>query len=163
MIALFAGRGYEYDDVAPNMDVDLRTADLAEHPVGAADIHRLEPDEWDAFADWMAHEWDDPWGDETRAALLRSPVSCHVAMAEGRYVGFAAYDTNHRGWFGPMGTALQMRGSGLGAELLRRCLRDYTARGEIRCEIGWVGPAEFYTKVVGATDGQRFLRMCKQL
>ncbi|CAN5285746.1 hypothetical protein BH11ACT4_BH11ACT4_21760 [soil metagenome] len=163
VIAFFEACGYQFDDVAPNMVVDLTRADLAERPTSAGEIHRLRSEEWPAFAAWMAREWEDPWGDESAAALLRAPVSCHVATRDGRYIGFAAYDTNHPGWFGPMGTSPAARGTGVGAELLRRCLRDYVEQGRQQCEIGWVGPVEFYERTVGATLGRRFVRLKRTL
>lgn len=161
--AFFAASGYMFDDEAPNMDVDLVRADLDERVVASIDIARLDPADWSSFSKWMAREWEDPWGEEASTALLRAPVSCHVATLDGEFVGFAAYDTNRRGWFGPMGSSPRVRGSGLGAELLRRCLRDYVAQGRDQCEIGWVGPAEFYAKTVGAVPGRRFIRLSKAL
>jgi len=164
LLAFFGDAGYELADVAPNMDVDLTRADLAERPMGGGiRIHRLQPGDHEAFFAWMDQEWADPWGGEAQGTLVRSPVSCHVALLDGEFVGFAAYDTNRRGWFGPMGATPRVRGSGLGAELLRRCLRDYVEQGLNSCEIGWIGPAEFYAKTVGAVLGRRFLRLRKTI
>jgi len=163
LVSIFTRSGYEFDDFAPNMNVDLTSADLASRPVSNITIHRLEPDEFDAFFSWMDHEWDDPWGAESRGAIVRTPIACHVALLDGEFIGFAAYDTNRRGWFGPMGTSPRSRGTGVGAELLRRCLRDYVDQGLTSCEIGWIGPAAFYEKTVGAVPGRRFVRLRKSL
>ncbi|NUP67682.1 MAG: GNAT family N-acetyltransferase, partial [Nonomuraea sp.] len=53
-------------------------------------------------------------------------------------------------WFGPMGTAPDARGLGLGGVLLRRCLADQRAAGQASAQIGWVGPLRFYSRAVGA-------------
>lgn len=162
-LAFFEAADYAVEDEAANMCVDLHTADLAPRPTNAIEIRRLTVEDSSAFAQWMDDEWDDPWGAEVEGALLREPVACHVARLDGDIVGFAAYDTNRRGWFGPMGTTSRLRGSGIGAELLRRCLRDYLEQGRSACEIGWVGPPQFYAKAVGATMARRYLRLWKRV
>ena len=162
-LAFFSDQGYEEEDSALNLVVDLGAADLAPRPVGSVVIRRLGPAEWPAFLDWMNETWDDPWGDEATTTLGHDPVSCFVAQLDGRYVGFAAYDTNRPGWFGPMGSSPSARGLGLGSELLRTCLRDYVDLGRTSCEIGWVGPVEFYAKAVGAVPGREFAQLRKDL
>jgi GNAT superfamily N-acetyltransferase len=174
-IEFFERAGYRTDDTADNMTVALADAELGRRALPGVGIRRLPVEEWPAFYAWMERTWEDPWGDEVRATLDRTPVACFVAervverdgerggQREGEYLGFAAYDTNRRGWFGPMGSSPAARGSGLGGELLRSCLRDYVDQGRAECEIGWVGPAGFYTKTVGAALGRRFLRMRKDL
>jgi mycothiol synthase len=163
VIGFFAHRGYEPDDDAVNMRVDLSTADLAVRPLQDLDIRRLTAAEWPRFQEWMKETWEDPWGDEVTTVLTREPVSCFVAERDGQLLGFAAYDTNRPGWFGPMGSSPEARGTGIGGELLRLCLRDYVDQGRGDCEIGWVGPLDFYANAVGATVVRRFERLRKNL
>jgi ribosomal protein S18 acetylase RimI-like enzyme len=161
VLGFFEKAGYARRGTAPNMRVVLAESDLGHRATGETDISRLKAEEWPAFRQWMDDTWKSPWGAEVQATLDRSPISCFVAVHDGRYIGFAAYDTNHRGWFGPMGCSPEARGSGLGSELLRHCLRDYADRGEVECQIGWVGPADFYTKTIGASISRTFLRLSK--
>ena len=162
-IRFFENAGYIEDDRVDNMRVALAEADLTENPPADVSIHRLTAEEWPRFLSWMELAWEDPWGREVATTLDSSPVSCFVAERNDSYLGFAAYGTNRRSWFGPMGSSPEARGSGIGTELLRLCLRDYVDQGLTECEIGWVGPVEFYEKTVGATISRTFIRMRKAL
>ena len=90
-------------------------------------------------------------------------VDVTVAVEDGTYLGFAAYDTNRAGWFGPMGSSPAARGRGVGSALLRACLSDYLDAGRTSCEIAWVGPVDFYARTVEAEPGRTFLALCKPL
>jgi len=162
-VRFFGHAGYTFDDDAVNMTVDLDQADLTSAAPAGIILRRVLPSEWPAFLRWMEATWDDPWGEEVSTTLRREPVSCFVATRDGEYLGFAAYDTNRRGWFGPMGSRPEARGTGIGSALLKLCLKDYVDRGDSTCEIGWVGPFDFYTNAVGAVPGRRFLRLRKEL
>ena len=162
-LQFFEQCGYTVDDDAVNMTVDLGRADLAIVAPDGIILRRATPREWPAFLRWMEATWDDPWGDEVSTTLRRDPTSCFVATRDGDYLGFAAYDTNRRGWFGPMGSRPEARGTGIGRALLKLCLKDYVDRGDTSCEIGWVGPVDFYANAVGAVPGRRFLRLRREL
>ena len=111
-IRFFERAGYVRDDDAVNMRVVLSDADLAARAPCALTIHRLSASEWPAFSEWMERTWEDPWGAEVQTTMDRSPVSCFVAERDRSYVGFAAYDTNRRSWFGPMGSSPEARDRG---------------------------------------------------
>ena len=66
-------------------------------------------------------------------------------------IGFVCYDVSAIGLFGPTGVDKTQRGRGLGAALLFAALDAMKAKGHAYAIIGWVGPAEFYEKLVGAT------------
>ncbi len=70
-------------------------------------------------------------------------------MRDGKILAFAAWGARPQ-WFGPMGTAPEARGLGLGGVLLRRCLADQRDAGLSSAQIGWVGPLGFYARAVGA-------------
>lgn len=101
--------------------------------------------------DWIGKHFGDYWVSETDAAFSRQPVSCFIATYEGSMIGFACYDATRLGFFGPTGVGEEARGKGTGAALLLACLHDMWAKGYGYAVIGGVGPAEFYTKISGAT------------
>jgi mycothiol synthase len=166
-LAFFAACGYERpaDHTATNLDVDLTAHEaLVRHPAPPdLPMRRLAAADRPAFEDWLREVWGDAWAAEGTAALAREPASCFVAVEDGRYLGFAAYDTNRAGWFGPMGTDPSATGRGVGSALLRACLADYLDAGRTRCEIAWVGPVDFYARTVGAVPGRTFVALTKSL
>ncbi len=62
-----------------------------------------------------------------------------------------------------MGTDPAARGLGVGAVLLRRCLRDLRQRGLGRATIAWAAALPFYERACGATVERRFRRVEKAL
>ncbi|MGI5878307.1 MAG: GNAT family N-acetyltransferase [Christensenellales bacterium] len=90
------------------------------------------------------------WEDETDVAMARMPVACHIAVQDGKILGFACWDSVARGFFGPMGVLPETRGKGVGRALLLSCLHAMRAYGYGYAIIGWVGPAAFYEKCCGA-------------
>lgn len=100
------------------------------------------------------------WRAEVEACYRRDPVSCFVAVSGDQVVGFSAYDANNvgHGWFGPMGTAPEARGGGLGGVLLQHCLHAFRDQGLTSCVIPWVGPYGFYARQAGAWIERVFWR-----
>ena len=86
-----------------------------------------------------------------------------VAVRGRQLVGFGCHGVNRRSWFGPLGTAPGERSGGIGEALLRRCLDDLAAAGVQQAEIGWIGPAGFYTRTVGARCDREFALFEKEL
>ena len=98
---------------------------------------------------WVNEKFGQGWADECMAGVLQS--TCWIAVKDKQIVGFACYDTTAKGFFGPTGVSEDMRGKGIGKALLLRCMISLREAGYAYAIIGWVGPAEFYSKVVGAT------------
>jgi len=96
------------------------------------------------LAAFVREHWNDNWAWEATHA-----AGVHYAERDGAILGFAAWGA-HPAWFGPMGTAPQAQGMGVGRVLLRRCLADQRAAGQATAQIGWVGPLRFYSRAVGA-------------
>ncbi|NUS01825.1 MAG: GNAT family N-acetyltransferase, partial [Nonomuraea sp.] len=140
--------GYERYHVAWNMTADL-SGDLSVED----DLARLEKagvtvkaagDDRSAVAAFVEEHWNERWAWEAVNA-----AGLHHAERDGRVLAFAAWGARPS-WFGPMGTAPDARGLGLGGVLLRRCLADQRAAGQASAQIGWVGPLRFYSRAVGA-------------
>ncbi|WP_404423844.1 GNAT family N-acetyltransferase [Nibricoccus sp. IMCC34717] len=90
------------------------------------------------------------WPAEAARSLQLSPVSCWVAVENGKLLGFASYDATALGIFGPTGVTEAARGRGTGKALLLACLLDMRLKGYAYAVIGWAGPVDFYRKAVGA-------------
>jgi GNAT superfamily N-acetyltransferase len=81
---------------------------------------------------------------------MRKPVSCFIAVQEGKIVGFACHDATWPNFFGSTGIEPKARKNGIGTALLLACLEDMRQRDFSYAIIGGVEPAAYYAKVVGA-------------
>ena len=113
-------------------------------------VRRAQPFEQTAVRRFVESAFAVTWADEISVAYARQPVSLYIATKEGEVVGFAAYECTRRGFFGPMGVATPLRGSGVGKALLVAGLTGLAEMGYVYGIIGGVGPIEFYEKGVGA-------------
>lgn len=115
-----------------------------------ADIRRAEP--WDRFAlrSFIEANFWEVWAAEADLAFSGHPITAFVATVEGHIAGFAVYECSRRGFFGPTGVREDLRGRGLGAALLFRCLEAMSDLGYAYAVIGGVGPQAYYEKVCGA-------------
>ncbi len=100
----------------------------------------------------FARTFSEKWQSEAEVALARQPVACFIATQDEKIIGFACYDTTHKGFFGPTGVAEDARGLGLGKALLFRSLEALRDEGYAYAIIGGVGPKEFYAKTCGAIE-----------
>ncbi|MEO3779090.1 GNAT family N-acetyltransferase [Micromonospora sp. B11E3] len=158
--------GYTQDRTALNMTADLsydgspalRTTEPAVRRLadrGVA-VRRAEPADLPALAAFARSTFGGAWDGELAGSVGRPGAGAHLAERDGRIIGFAAYGSSRPTWFGPMGTAPEAEGSGIGGVLLRRCLRDQRDEGAESAQIGWVGPVSFYSGSVGARIGRVF-------
>ena len=104
-----------------------------------------------AVIDWIRDNFARIWAGESENAFFRSPRSIFVATRGTEILGFACYDATAKGFFGPTGVAKEERGQGIGAALLLSCLHAMRDEGYGYAIIGGVGPADFYSKICGAT------------
>lgn len=101
--------------------------------------------------DWVRNQFSAGWAAECEVAFASTPPSCFIAIASDALIGFACHDCTRMNFFGPTGVADSTRGKGVGSSLLLACLHTMKANGYAYCIIGGLGPAEFYSKTVGAT------------
>ncbi|MFF5205654.1 GNAT family N-acetyltransferase [Streptosporangium sp. NPDC000396] len=146
---------YERYRVAWNMTVDLTAdlstdADLVRLAEAGVTVRAAGPGDRAAVTAFVREHWNDNWAWEAEQAS-----GCHYAHRGGEILGFAAWGTRPS-WFGPMGTAPAARGLGVGRVLLRRCLAEQRAAGQVSAQIAWVGPLGFYSRAVGATAERVF-------
>lgn len=124
---------------------------IAQQRAAGVDIRRAVAPEKHVVVEWVRAQWYPAWASECDVAFANQPVSCFVAVEQERLIGFACHDATCRNFFGPLGVLESHRGRDIGAVLLLACLHAMAAQGYAYAIIGAVGPAEFYTKIVGAT------------
>ena len=113
-------------------------------------IRRPIAPEKSLLTQWTETNFSSFWANEVEVAFSQSPVSCFIAQAEGKPIGFACYETTSKSYFGPTGVLEQYRGSGIGKVLLIKALQALKELGYVYGIIGGVGPAAYYQKAVGA-------------
>jgi GNAT superfamily N-acetyltransferase len=134
---------YELPDDWSFLDQQAGRGILVRKPIGA---------EKHIIVDWVHQTFSDAWSSEIDMALCNRPLTCFIAIQDQQLIGFACYDATALGFFGPIGVAETRRGQGTGKALLLACLLDMKLKGYGYAVIGAVGPAEFYSKAVGAVE-----------
>jgi GNAT superfamily N-acetyltransferase len=114
------------------------------------EIRRALAPEKHKVVTWVRENFAEGWASEAEVAFSRQPVSCFIAVQEGRIAGFACHDATCRNFFGPTGVEPKARKNGIGTALLFACLEDMRQQGFGYAIIGGVGPADYYAKAVGA-------------
>jgi hypothetical protein len=132
---------YELMDASPLIDA------LNDHGIM---IRTAMPHEKHLVTEWVRNTFGQAWESECDFSFSNHPVSCFIATEGGKIHGFACYDSTCKNFFGPSGVAEVKRGLGIGKALLLSCLYAMRANGFGYAIIGGVGPAEFYSKAVGA-------------
>jgi predicted N-acetyltransferase YhbS len=117
---------------------------------GDIEIRRALAPEKSIATTWVQQKFSDTWANEAEIAFTHQPVSCFIAVKNGRIIGFACHDATYRGSFGPTGVEPAERSAGVGTALLLACLEDMRHQGFGYAIIGGVGPAEYYSRAVGA-------------
>jgi predicted N-acetyltransferase YhbS len=113
-------------------------------------VRRALAPEKHKVAAWVRENFAEGWASEAEVAFSRQPVCCFIAVQDGGIVGFACHDATCRDFFGPTGVEPKARRNGVGTALLFACLEDMKQQGFGYAIIGGVGPADYYSKTVGA-------------
>lgn len=169
-------RGYQTNrETRNNMDVTLtgRDFDTADDEARLADrgiaVRRAVAEDREAIVALCERFGHHGWAIETTLALAGpptladAPAPVFIALQNGEICAFATHSICGPVHFGPMLTAPELRGLGIGTILLKRCLQDWQRAGVPRCEITWAGPLSFYARTVGATMGKAFWAFEKEL
>ena len=139
-----------------DMLIRLYGSSIADGPgaAAAATVRKPIGPEHDLVVDWIAAQFGPGWASEARVALGNRPPTLFIATGgePPALLGFCAYDATARGMLGPIGVHEGTRGGGVGAALLRACLRDMRALGYGYAVVGGVGAPEFFRRVAGATE-----------
>ncbi|MBS2211933.1 GNAT family N-acetyltransferase [Carboxylicivirga mesophila] len=148
-------------DLNQNWDMSTREKALKNDGI---EVRRAKPEDKQAVLDFIKDEWL-LWSNEVEMAFKDEVPSMHIALLNGEVKAFSAHNANNKGtgWFGPMGTHPDLRGKGMGAILLKRCLQDMKEMGLSRSIIPWVGPIDFYAWHANARVERVFWRFEKKL
>lgn len=155
LLAALERRGFWKHDANFNMEVDLSR--LPDDPGGWVAAGGVDPSE---LRSWLREHYPH-WEAEAMPALERGVL---VASRDAAGItGFAAWNVNRRGWFGPTGVRPDLRGRGLGTPLLLAALHQMRREGLAVADVAWVGPIGFYAGTVGATINRVFFVLRKKL
>ncbi|MBI4578773.1 MAG: GNAT family N-acetyltransferase, partial [Planctomycetes bacterium] len=112
------------------------------------EIRRAADADSPAFERFFGKYFGEDWLAECGLAMQCRPPAVHLALRGGEVIAFSAHSSMNREWgnFGPMGTADDARGLGLGRVLLHRCMADLKAAGHATAVIPWIGPYPFYCR-----------------
>ena len=66
-------------------------------------MRRALPPEKHKIIAWVRKTFSEEWASEVEVAFSRQPVSCFIAIREGKIVGFACHDATGANFFGPTG------------------------------------------------------------
>ena len=120
--------------------------------VAGAVVRKPIGPEHTAITQWVAARFGPGWASEVQVALSNRPVTCWIATRDATLLGFACFDATARGFFGPIGVDDAARSQGIGAALLRACLRDMRSFGYGYAIVGGVGAPGFFERVAGAVE-----------
>lgn len=113
-------------------------------------IRRANPFEQTPVGDFIRTHFSLGWAEETAVTFARQPITNFLAIQDKKIVGFAAYESTRKAFFGPTGVHPAHRGRGIGKALLIELLWGLHDLGYAYGIIGAAGPVEFYQKTVGA-------------
>src|SRR5690349_21681643 len=95
---------------------------LAQMQAQGVVIRRAHPFEITPIRTFIETHFLTRWADEVLPCYSRQPISLFIAIRAGRVIGFGAYETVRRNFFGPTGVAEEERGKKIGTVLLLACL-----------------------------------------
>jgi GNAT superfamily N-acetyltransferase len=158
-------RGFERFKDCVNLTADLSerfdtSADQQRLAAAGIDVRRARADDDGLLDAFFAEHFGEEWRFEVGLAMQNDPPTLHLALKDDRVIAFSAHTTQNREWgfFGPMGTAPEARGGGVGRVLLWHCLNDMRDAGHRTSVIPWVGPIAFYQQGCGARVERVFWR-----
>ncbi len=151
-VCFFEDRGYRQAGEAVNLGVSLR--DIAEP---ALPCRTATDQDFESILPWVTQTYPN-WIAELERGVQLGTCVVHEDK------GFACYDVNREGWFGPIATRPDLhKAHGVGSATLLAALQRMRTRGHERAEIAWATALPFYVKSVGARVSRVFWGFHKAL
>jgi GNAT superfamily N-acetyltransferase len=138
------------DLLVPLYRLPPREAGAASVKAQGVVLRRANTFELTPVGDFIRAHFTSDWADEVAATFARQPVSCVIAVEDETLLGFAAFESTRKAFFGPTGVDPAHRGRGIGRALLIESLWGLHDLGYAYGIIGAAGPVDFYAKAVGA-------------
>ncbi|MBT2680960.1 GNAT family N-acetyltransferase [Bacillus sp. ISL-35] len=115
-------------------------------------IKMLSNQDGEKLIRFIHEEFGSRWMESIQEAIALQKSSIYVAFDQDgeEIVGFAAFDIQKPGFFGPMGVGKNKRAEGIGESLLHFCLEEMSKMGYKEIIIDQAGPIEFYEKTCNA-------------
>lgn len=115
-------------------------------------IRMLSNQDGEKLIRFIQEEFGSRWTDSIQQSIAQQKSSICVALDQDgeEVVGFAAFDIQKPGFFGPMGVVKNRRSKGIGESLLHFCLKEMSKMGYKEIIIDQAGPIEFYEKTCNA-------------
>jgi len=148
--ALSAEQEFMPDLLVPLYRLPPRDAGAASVRAAGIVIRHANSFEQTPLAEFIRAHFSQSWADETSVTFARQPVTNFIAVESKKILGFAAYESTRKAFFGPTGVDPAHRGRGIGKALLIESLWGLHDLGYAYGIIGAAGPVEFYEKAVGA-------------
>jgi len=134
---------YQLPDLTSNL-YSIQQKNITIRPALAPELHIVTA--------WVRQHFSLYWESETYKAFANNPITCYIAIDNGKLIGFACVEATSKGFFGPTGVLESARGNGVGKCLLIYALHQLKNLGYAYAIIGGVGPKEFYAQHVGAVE-----------
>lgn len=74
---------------------------IAQQQAAGIDIRRAIAPEKHVVVNWVRETFQQYWANECDVCFANQPVSCFVAVAEARPIGFACYDATFKNFLAP--------------------------------------------------------------
>jgi len=128
-------------------------------------VRRAQTNDERLIMEFFQRFFGEGWLAEVLLGMKQRPPAVHLAIKDNAVLGFAAHSTMNREWgnFGPMGTAEEARGLGIGRVLLFRCMNDLKNAGFDSVVIPWVGPYRYYSRLLNCAIERVFWQYRLQL
>jgi predicted acetyltransferase len=134
-------------------DLPIRNQDINSPNAPGVKVRRARSFEKTPVVSWVKRYFGTSWGDECSVSFSNHPVSCYIALEDGRIIGFACHETTFKNFFGPIGVVETARGRGIGRALFIESLYAMASMGYGYAVIGdGTAAKSFYSKILDTME-----------
>jgi GNAT superfamily N-acetyltransferase len=126
-------------------------------------IRRARSSDLDAWSRAIESEFPIEWAEEFAAALEGQGAGAWVALDGERPAAFVVRGLWTRNAFGPTATFPPYRGRGLATRLFDLALRDLAKAGARDVVIPWIGPEDFYRRLLGDVVSKDYTFLMREI